>query len=185
VADEQERAAGITQLAYDAEQLRAFALRQRRGRLIEDQQSRFVRERARDLHHVFLRDAQGTGRRIGTKIRIEVAQHGRGRCAQGAPIDQPTPRRLRIHEQVFRHREVVERQAFLVDHPDTERARGLRIADAHRVTADMDFTGVRLIHTRQYFHERRLAGAVLADERSHRAARQFEARALECADTAE
>ena len=49
---------GVAQLARDAEQLGAFALRQRGGGLIEDQHARLIDQRARDLHHVLLRDAQ-------------------------------------------------------------------------------------------------------------------------------
>ena len=64
VRDEQQRAAGIPQLAGDAEQFGAFALRQRGGGLIEDQHARFVDQRARDLHHVLLRDAQCGHRRL-------------------------------------------------------------------------------------------------------------------------
>ena len=92
---------GIAQLAHDAEQLRAFALRQRRGRLVEDEHARFVDQRARDLHHVLLRDAQAARRHVGVEVRVEIAQH-RGRArAHRAPVHEPAARRLRIDEQVF------------------------------------------------------------------------------------
>jgi hypothetical protein len=89
VRDEQQRAAGVAQLARDAEQVRAFALRQRRGGLIEDQHARLVDQRARDLHHVLLRDAE---RRHGVS-RSKSAPSSRStaaaRALQLAPVDEP------------------------------------------------------------------------------------------------
>ena len=127
VADEQQCAARVAQLVHDAEQLRALALRQRGGGLVENEHARFVRQRARNLHHVFLRDAQAAGRHVGVEVRVEIAQHGRCLRAHRGPVHEAAARRLAIHEQVFRDRQVVERQAFLVNHADSERARRLRI----------------------------------------------------------
>ena len=91
MTDEQQRATGVAQLARDAEQLGAFALRQRCGRLVENQHARFVRQRARDLHDVFLRDAEPAGRRVGVEVGIELAQHRRRPRAHRAPVDEAAP----------------------------------------------------------------------------------------------
>ncbi len=72
-----------------------------------------------------------------------------------------------------------------MNHADPERARGLRVRDAHRVAVEADFTAVGLIDAREDFHQRGFSGAVLADERGDRPARQVEARALERTHAAE
>ena len=102
-----------------------------------------------------------------------------------AQCTRPPLGRLRIDEQVFRDRKVVERQAFLVHHADAQRARRLRRGDAHRIAIDADFTSVGLIDARQDLYQRGFSGAVLADQRGNRAPPQFETRALEGSDTAE
>ncbi len=140
---------------------------------------------ARNLHHVLLRDAQAAGRHIGVEVGTQLAQYRRRPCAQLRPFHEAAPGRLRIDEQVFRDREVVERQAFLVNHADSQRARRLRSGDAHRSSIEADFTGVGLIDAGQYLHQRGFSGAVLADQRGDRAAPQLETRALERSHTAE
>jgi hypothetical protein len=88
VADEEQRATGIAQCAHYPEQLRAFALRQRCGRLVEDEYARFMRQGARNLHHMLLRDAQPAGRHIGVEIGTQLAQYRCRPCAQLRPFHQ-------------------------------------------------------------------------------------------------
>jgi hypothetical protein len=144
-----------------------------------------VRERASDLHHVLLRDAQPAGRQVGVEARVQVTQHGGGLRAQRPPIDQPGARGLRVHEQVLGDAQVVEHLAFLMHHADAQFARHLGVRDAHRRVVHVDRAGIGLVYAGQDLHQCRFARAVFTDERGHRAARQFQARAFERAHAAE
>ena len=61
---------------------------------------------------------------VGIEIRVEIAQARPPPArAWSRQFDQSAACRLRIHEQVFGDREIVERQAFLVNHADAQSAR--------------------------------------------------------------
>ena len=64
---------------------------------------------------------------------------------------------------------------MLVHHADPVVDRVLRRAEGHGLPADDDLALVGLIEAVEDVHERRLPGAVLAEERVHLAAREIEA----------
>ena len=63
---------------------------------------------------------------------------------------------------------------MLVHHPDTGVDRSARRAEAHRLPADLDLALVRVIEPVEDVHQRRLAGAVLAEQRVHLALAEVE-----------
>ena len=63
---------------------------------------------------------------------------------------------------------------MLVHHADAGRDRLARTADAHRLAVDADLAGVGLVEAVDDVHQRRLAGAVLADDAVDDAARDDE-----------
>jgi hypothetical protein len=58
---------------------------------------------------------------------------------------------------------------LLMDHGDAALERLTRITERQRASCEMDLARIRRDDAGDDFHERRLAGAVLADERVHRA----------------
>ena len=85
------------------------------------------------------------------------------------PVDGVEPATwVATREDVFRHREIGKDGRLLVHGDDPEPVRVLRAADSLGLTLDEEPAVVGLDDTRQDLHERRLAGAVLADERVHR-----------------
>ena len=57
---------------------------------------------------------------------------------------------------------------------DAEILRGSRAWDIHRLAVYANLALVFLVHARQHFHQRGLAGAVLAHQRVHFASQQLE-----------
>ena len=90
-----------------------------------------------------------------------------------------------MDEKILRDAQVVEYLAFLVHHADAQRARRLRIADAHGRAIDADLAAIGLVDAREDLDQRGLARAILADQRGDAARGQFEAHALERTHSAE
>jgi hypothetical protein len=61
---------------------------------------------------------------------------------------------------------------LLMDHGDARRERLARGAEAQRAAFEPQLAAIGRAHARDDLHQRRLAGAVLADERVHRAVPQ-------------
>ena len=72
--------------------------------------------------------------------------------------------RLAPQEDVAGDVERVDHLQVLVDDGDTETGRTDRAVDAHRCAIDADLAGVGPVDAGKDFHQRGLAGAVLADE---------------------
>ena len=86
---------------------------------------------------------------------------------------------LAIGENVLRHREIAEQVEFLEHHADAVRHRigGVRKDDG--LAIEQNASGGRLFDASDNFHQRRFAGAVLADEHVDGAAPDFEIRLLD------
>ena len=70
-------------------------------------------------------------------------------------------------QQVLEHAEGGYERGVLVDHADAEAERRTWRVDADVAPGDADAPGVGLRHTGQHAHERRLPGAVLAQQAVH------------------
>ena len=81
------------------------------------------------------------------------------------PIDEPEPGRLVIGEEVGEDRALGKEAQLLVDDADAGSARVLRRAEGDRLPVESDVAAVGSHRPSQDLHERRLAGAVLADDR--------------------
>jgi hypothetical protein len=79
----------------------------------------------------------------------------------------------------------VEERELLVDDSDPVRARVLRRVDANRLAVELDLAGVGRHDPGEDLHQRRLAGAVLADDGVDRAARDVQVHAVERLHAAE
>ena len=81
--------------------------------------------------------------------------------------------------------EVVAKSEILVDDLDAEVHRVLRPRDVDLLALEEDLAGIRAVNARDRLDQRRLAGAVVADERRHLAAVHVEVDVGECLDRAE
>jgi hypothetical protein len=81
--------------------------------------------------------------------------------------------------------QVVEQREILVDGLDAQGARVGRRADRDRNPVHLDYAAVQPVHAVQALDERRLAGAVVAQQREHLATAHVEVDVLERRDDAE
>ncbi len=167
--DQDDRAALRGETAHEIEQLACHDDVQTRGRLIEDDElDRLVRhrERARDLHHLALRERQvaddvGGRDRVAGEDGVELADDQLARIAAPAQAAE-----VRVEDPgVLGDRQVGAQRELLEDAAHARVVcRGHRPAGAHVPGADGDGAFVRQQRAGQHVHERRLAGAVVAHE---------------------
>ena len=82
--------------------------------------------------------------------------------------------RLAAEEHVLHDVEVVAEREILVHDLDPEAGSVLRAVDVDLTALEEDLTAVRRVRARDALDERRLAGAVVADERHHLAGAHLE-----------
>ncbi len=87
VRDKQERHAFALQLTDAAEQPLDFVAVELRGRLVEDDEARAIRQRPRNLHQLPRLDAQIAGARIFAHVDLPVIEQLARIAAHGAPVD--------------------------------------------------------------------------------------------------
>jgi hypothetical protein len=166
VRDEDDRQALAAQLGEVAEQLVDLLRHEDGGGLVEDEHLRPPEQHLRDLDPLALGDRQ----LLDQPVRAEAEAVALGHLAQpplrGAGVEQDAAAaRLAAEDDVLEDREVLGQHEVLVDHADAGGDRGGRGAEPRRLPAEEDLALVRLVHAVEGLHERRLAGAVLADER--------------------
>ena len=147
-----------------------------------------ARERLRDLDHLPLRRGRAARRGVrGSMRHPEVGEQRRWPCVvQRAPVDDARPaRRRRAEEDVLRHRQVRDEVELLVDDADAERERVARAVDRRRLAVEPDLAGVLAIRAAENLHQRRLAGAVLAEQHVHVAGVERQIDAVERDDARE
>ena len=141
--------------------------RERRGRLVHDQQPRARRERLRDLEQLPVGDAEPSYGRVGidvyrrarSRMRAVSARIARQSTVRDARADGGRRRRSRPPSDP---RKTVG-SWYIATMPSA--MCGLRVADPPRRAVDHELALVGMDDAGHDLHERRLAGAVLADER--------------------
>ncbi len=175
VAHEEDRESLGPERPQNVEEPVGLRRRQRRGRLVEDQESRRRTQGAREDEQLCVRGAEPSGIRAQHVIRpveAQPGQRGTGRAFRRGPTDESGSRRGQIREQKV----VGDREAWhdavrdaLVHRLDPgatcERGRGQTPA----LTGDADRAGVVRVGARDGADERRLPGAVGAEKRRDRA----------------
>ena len=146
------------------EQLVGLGRRQHRRRLVEHQDVRAAHQRFQDLDPLLQADRQfaDDGVRIdleavfapelGEPLADRARALGEQRAALGAEHD------------VLEHAERRHQHEVLMHHADAVADRLARRADPDRLAVDADFAGVGLVEAVENRHQRRFAGAVLADD---------------------
>ena len=94
------------------------------------------------------------------------------------------PARVVAHDDVLRDAEIGEQRRLLVDDRDARVAGVVRGVEVDALAAGEHLAGVAPDHAAEHLHERRLAGAVLADQAAHLAGPQDQVAVLQRADRA-
>ena len=156
VGDEERRAAALLLAPHHVEDALGEVGGKRGGDLVQDQELRVARERAREVEHPQQRQRHVDRLLVEVDLEVQLAQmpahRGDGRPGQA---------------QVLRDGQVGHERGILEDgrEPDPRRLR--RRGDAARLAVDEDRAAVRPDHAGEHLHERALAGAVRSEEGVH------------------
>ena len=186
VRDVQHRLAVAAQAFDDREQPLGVVARQRRGRLVEDQQFGLAQHAARQRQQGALRRRQLGDQAGQRQFEAERGATGFGRFAHAAPRDQrPAARERHADEEVVERRQRRDQLRLLVDHRDAPPRRLLRRREADRLAVPAQAAVVGRVDAGQHIDQRRLAGAVLADQRMDFAAADRQVQAAQRRDARE
>ena len=161
VADVEDAAALVGQAAQRLEELLDRLRRQHRRGLVHDEEARVLQQAAHDLDALPLADrhrvhvAGGVERK--SVLRRHVADARRKVVARAIALQR--------ERDVVGDRQRLEQREVLEDHADAEPARARRIGDDDGLAFPRDRPGVGLDRAVDDLHQRRLAGAVLAQHR--------------------
>ena len=172
VGDIDDANAARAQAAQRLEQALDIGLGKRRGRLIENDNVRFDRERAADRNQ----RALGRGKRRDRRFGIEVAAHNgervRGRASDLRPRYEAAegPRIAGLDRNVLGDRHPFDEPQILVDEGDRQRI----LSRLRGPSVKHDLARVGLVDSRQHLDQRRLARSVLAEQSVNLAAADVE-----------
>ena len=161
VRDVEDRFAFRAQPLQRLEQLVGFLRRQHRGRLVEDDELRRLQQAADDLDALALADRKVADQRIRIE-RQAVAVGKRPRLGRDRADRRAVVQRQR---DVLGRRQRLEQRKVLEHHADAELLRDARAGDPHRLAVPENLAGIGLQRAEQHLDQRRLAGAVLAEQR--------------------
>ena len=172
-------------VAQHTENLVGFAGRKYRSGFVEDQKTAPQVKLLEDL--ALLPLARGNRRNLGVQrnAKRHIVQELFERLAFTRPIHH---RRYVVTRQneILRHRHGRNQRKMLVDHAEAERMRRARIARSPPgAIADNDLAFVGLVVAHDAFDQRRLAGAVLTEERMEGAGPHFQRNLIERRELAE
>ena len=168
------------------------------GRLVEQKQLRPDRERAGELDPLAHAERQFADRPVGDALRARIPRSARPparraaaprapREASASALARKPPRakRMRADPHVVARRHGREQRDVLEGARDAERGDLVPRHARKRPAVEPDRAGVRLVEAGDAVEQRRLAGAVRADQAADRAGRDREADVVERGDAAE
>ena len=164
VGDEDDRLVLALQHAQHLEELIGLGRRQHRGRLVEHQDFRAAHQRLQDLDPLLQADRQFADDRVGIDLEaVFLAEFGEPLADRARALGEQRAA-LGAEHDVFEHAERRHQHEVLMHHADAVADRLARRADSDRLAVDADLAGVGLVEAVEDRHQRRLAGAVLADD---------------------
>ena len=159
----------------DLEQLDRLLRGQHRRRLVEDQDVGTAIERLQDLDALLLPDCDRLHLRVRVDVELElVGELAHAALCGGGVEEHAVPARLRGEDDVLGDGHHRDEHEMLVHHSDPGCDRAVRRGEVGRCAVEQDLPVVRPVEAVEDVHERRLAGAVLAEERVHLAPAQVE-----------
>ena len=175
--DEDDRDAARLQPLDQREELVLLLRRQRRRRLVEDDDLGVVMHRPRDLDHLLLAGAEAGHH--GGRIDVEV-ERLQELLAGDVDAAQPVEALVVGQVDVLRDGQRRHQAGLLVDHRDAALQRFRRRCRARPSAPSIQISpAVGCDDAGQHLGQRRLAGAVLAEQRMHLAAMQREGDVLD------
>src|SRR5829696_3020928 len=180
--DENDGGALSAELVDDPEQLLRFFGRDRRGWLIEDEDARPRDERLRDLGHLLQCDAQPADFRARIDVESERMELLARFAIELRPIDQSadSTERLSAKKDVAPDIQVWNEVQLLMNRADSSLLCRVRRSEVHGLAVEQQLAAIRLVNPGKQLHQRRLAGAVFADEDVDLARHEIEADVVEC-----
>ena len=153
------------------EQLDHFLWREHGGRLVQDEDARLAIERLQDLDALLLADGEPLDGALDIDRKAEALGERLHRLGGALAIQLQPGARLDAEHDVLGDREGGNEREMLEHHPDARRDGGARRMKDDRLAVEEDLSGIGLLDAEQDLHQRRLAGAVLADHGVDRAGR--------------
>ena len=185
VGDQHDRDAARLQRRQDAEQLVGLLRRQHGARLVEDQDARAAEQHLQDLDALLLADRKIGHQRIGVDRKPVLARQSRQLGAGRRQAASQQRSALGAQHQVLQHGEGADQHEMLVHHADAVGDGIARVFHADRGAVDADLAGIGVVEAVEDAHQRRLAGAVLADDAGDRALLDAQRHAAHGMDVAE
>lgn len=175
VRDEDHGDALRPQIAQHRKEAVHLALHERRGRLVQHEHLRLLRQRPGDLHDLLLRGRQVAHQRVARQLEPEMgADQLFGAPLHRAGAQEGAEAQLVVQEHRLGHGGRRHEKPLLMDEMDAQPLdRGGRQA-LHPGAVDGDTAAVGFQDPGQHLDDRRFAGAVLAHEPVDRAARHAE-----------
>ncbi len=165
VGDEDDAQSLSGKPAHHAEQDLDLVRVEARRRLVEDQHPGRQVDGAGDGDEVLDRDGVVAERRARVDREVELGEDGGGAPAHLAVAQEAEPGRLAVQEEVLRHREVRQQVHLLVDGGDAGPLRRLAGARRDGRAVERHRPGIARDDARHRLDQRRLAGAVLPEQR--------------------
>ena len=166
MADIEDRVSARLECFQHVDDARNLVVGQRRGRLVEDEETCVAGEKPRDFDELLLADAERAHRSI--QIPITRAQCFEGIVRATAQVAAAVKHRNvgTPEPDVVEHGESRREAQLLGDQPKTQRLRMLGAAHGLAHTVDRDRTRVGRENAHQQFDQGALAGAVFAADRT-------------------
>ena len=163
--DEDDAGAFVAQPPQGRKQALDLGRRQRRGRLVEDDDAGTREQDAGDLDQLLQADRQITEPRHRIDVDAEPCELLAGFARHAPPLHQAEAiGRLGAKEDVFGHRQVGSDAELLVDHGDAGRVRVARRPETGFLSVQHKATGEFRMHAGDDLHQRAFSRAVFADE---------------------
>jgi hypothetical protein len=179
--------ARLAQAADEVEHQRPLAHAHRRQRLVEQQDAGVRVDRAGDRDRLPLAARQPRHRHLHRgDVDADLGDRLAGPLAHRAVVEQPERvDDLAVEEDVVEDAQLVDQREVLIDGVDPERAGVDDRVQLDRLVVEVDRPRVRLVVAREDLDQRRLAGAVVAEQAEHLAVLQAQVDVAERGDGAE
>ena len=161
------------------EQAKRLLVGERRGRLVQDQHRRLGAQPLGNLDHLLLGPRQPGHGAAAVDVELQVREHALGATDHRCPIEQQPAPRFLPQEQVLGNAECGHQREFLEHRADALLTRLAHRPQAHDASVQLDGSRSRRAHAGQQRDQRRLAGAVLAEQHVDLASTQIEIHPVE------
>ena len=170
--------AAVRHVAQKPENLVCLARRQHRSRLIENEEALIEIEQLEDFELLLFSRGQAetvlsSGTRNGIRSRkLSSAFRSLRQSMNDGRVGA-------ADDEIFRRGQRRHQGEMLIDHADAQRLRILGIADGCLGPVEQELAPVGNVEAHDALHERRLAGAVLAEQRVKRTGRNLDRHVLQ------